>query len=299
MHVRQLLAITRQEYESIDRYSVCAAAKKLGIIPKTEHQHSPWVSEMTKRVMDVDSDYCRRKKIRHIIPGLKRGIYPKVPTTAAVAESLDEEFQVIEYEANLYKVPLRHLHRPELPKNTKTKRDEFCSGRLTDYRNEFHRQFQNPLLNVQIQITKNRFDIPSFTNETLGRNGNVLVVPPRWGELAILATDAWLPAKIIPGTETRITEDGITVNQILAWNKTMMRRPPFPSRRGRSHYGPDFIDRCGATIDSDTLPTDVPLKPMWLAYSNVVSSITTKENSSISSLRLKTKNRVLKSLWQD
>lgn len=164
----------------------------------------------------------------------------------------------------------------------------------------FTNQFQNPLVNVQIQITKNRLDIPSFTNKwPLGHRGNVLTVPPRWGKLAILATDAWLPAKIMPGTETQITEDGITVNQILAWDKTKMRQAPFPSRRGRGKYGSGFYTKDGDRIDPNDLPTEVSLEPMWLAYSDVVSSITQKEKSSLQSLRLKTKNRVLKSLWQD
>ena len=108
-----------------------------------------------------------------------------------------------------------------------------------------------------------------------------LTVHAGWDEMQKLSTDKFLYAgRIKNKTEDELLENDVRVCQVWAWEKGAVRE--FHARSTRKCVG-EIIE--------------VPLIPLVLAYNHTSSSLVTNRSRAIQSIRLKTKNRVVTSLW--
>jgi hypothetical protein len=191
------------------------------------------------------------------------------------------------HNGHLYRTPKLWQYPKRRGGINRDRRKNFLQERMSRYEQEFRYNFVNPRVYADAHILHNTDVMPALERRpreddvTYFKHNLDLTVHAGWDEMQKLSTDKFLYAgRIKNKTEDELLENDVRVCQVWAWEKGAVRE--FHARSTRKCVG-EIIE--------------VPLIPLVLAYNHTSSSLVTNRSRAIQSIRLKTKNRVVTSLW--
>jgi hypothetical protein len=191
------------------------------------------------------------------------------------------------YNGYLYRTPKLWQYPKKRGGINRDRRKNFLQERMSRYEQQFRYNFVNPRVYADAHILHNTDVMPALERRpreddvTYFKHNLDLTVHAGWDEMQKLSTDKFLYAgRIKNKTEDELLENDVRVCQVWAWEKGAIRE--FHARSTRKCIGESI---------------EIPLIPLVLAYNHTSSSLVTNRSRAIQSIRLKTKNRVVTSLW--
>lgn len=155
----------------------------------------------------------------------------------------------------------------------KTKRKQL-EERTSNYETIAANHFQVPRIFVKVTITGNHSVLPTFTRKYKHQTP-LLNVPSGWDKLQAKSTTEHLIASKINYKDPPEISDEVSLMPVWVWAKKDIRK----------------------TFKPYNAPEDqqIPLRPMWLAWTSTNTSICRKRSTALQSVRTKVRNNVMKS----
>lgn len=190
--------------------------------------------------------------------------------------------QMFSYEGRAYQIPQTVLEEPP-SKVVGHDRTKWLENRITRFEYAFNGHFTNPRCYGRATVNADYLTLPRLYSKQVTSHHSALNLHVHigWDKMQKLSTPKFLyAARINPKSDDEIIDDDIRVCDVWAWVKTQVRTL--------------YATRNHGVIGDEV---ELDLIPLVLAYNYTSSSLVSNRSRAIQSIGLKTKNRVVKSLW--